>query len=38
MTRKRSAMRRAMNERLIDLLVTLCIVIALAGILRDGDV
>ena len=31
-------MRRAMNEMVIDLLVTLVIVIALAGILRDGDV
>lgn len=36
--RKRGAMRRAMNEMVIDLLVTLVIVIALAGILRDGDV
>lgn len=31
-------MRRAMNEMVIDLLVTLGIVISLGWILRDGDV
>ena len=36
MTRKRGAMRRGMNEMMIDLLVTLVIVIALGWIVRDG--